>query len=129
MGTKEDKGKLKGKVSPPKKPSPTKEKRRHNVIDSSESEADNVDNDDSKDYNPNDSDIENGKSAKASNPTIKGLKRNTSKEEDSTDVDDLLGGDTTSEDERHNKPKKDKNAVSEAALKKKRDEREKEKEK
>jgi len=127
--TKEDKGKLKGKVSPPKKPSPTKEKRRHNVIDSSESEADNVDNDDSKDYNPNDSDIENGKSAKASNPTIKGLKRNTSKEEDSTDVDDLLGGDTTSEDERHNKPKKDKNAISEAALKKKRDEREKEKEK
>ena len=98
------------------------------MIDSSESEADNGDNDDSKDYNPNDSDIENGKSAKAFNPTIKSLKRDTSKE-DSTDVDDLLGGDTTSEEERHNKPKKDKNAISEASLKKKRDEREKEKEK
>merc|ERR1712129_496848 len=58
------------KVSPPKKPSPTKEKKRHNVIDSSDSE-DNFDNDDSKDYNPSESDMENGK---ASNPAVKKLK-------------------------------------------------------
>jgi len=124
----------------PKKPSPSKEKKiRSNVIvDTSESE-DNVDNDDSKDYNPNDeSDIEgvqNDKSSKVFNPIIKTLKRDTSKD-DSTDVDDLLGGDTTSEDERpgkisvkeEKKSKKDSETTSEAALRKKKEERERERE-
>jgi len=119
------------KVSPPKKPSPTKEKKRHNVIDSSDSE-DNFDNDDSKDYNPSESDMENGKPFKASNPAVKKLKKDASKD-DSTDVDDLLGGDSTSEDERRHmkgKDEKSKNdVVSEASIKKKRDEKDKEREK
>jgi len=112
----------KPKPSPPKKSSPSKEKKRHNVIDSSDSE-DNHDGDDSKDYNPSGSDLENG------NPTIKKLKKDTSKD-DSTDVDDLLGGDSDSEDEKRNKVKEDKSKkdassmVSEAAIKKKKEERE-----
>jgi len=127
------------KVSP-KKATPSKEKKvRSNVIvDTSESEDNNVDNDDSKDYNPNeDSDIESVQKnnlSKAVNPIIKTLKKDTSKD-DSTDVDDLLGGDTTSEDERpkkvsvkENKPKKDSNGTSEASIKAKREAKEKERE-
>jgi len=127
------------KVSPKKATTPSKDKKvRSNVIvDTSESEE-HFDNDYSKDYNPNeDSDIESAKNdnpSKAVNQTIKTLKRDTSKD-DSTDVDDLLGGDTTSEDERpkkasvkEDKPKKDSNGDSEAALKTKKEEREREKE-
>merc|ERR1712228_681128 len=79
-----------GKKSP-------KEKKRHNVINSSESE-DNVD---------EDIDVSNVKRSHNNNDplkprvnhTVKSLKSNSSRD-DSTDVDDLLAGDTTSEDER-----------------------------
>jgi len=115
----------KQKVSPTKKQSPSK---RHNVIDSSDSEN-NFDDDDSKDYNPSGSDLENGK---AFHPAVKKLKKDTSKDDSTTDVDDLLGGDSTSEDEKRAKSKDDKSkkdsVVSESSIKKNKEDREKERE-
>merc|ERR1711915_41354 len=57
------------------------------------------------------------------NHTVKSLKTNSSRD-DSTDVDDLLAGDTTSEDER----KKEKDLDIHTVLKRKKEERAKERE-
>jgi len=108
----------KTKASPKKSP---KEKKRHNVINSSESE-DNVD---------EDIDVSNVKRSHNNNDplkprvnhTVKSLKTNSSRD-DSTDVDDLLAGDTTSEDER----KKEKDLDIHTVLKRKKEERAKERE-
>ena len=67
-------------------------------------------NDDCKDYNPSESDMGNGESFRA----VK--KRNTSKD-DSTDVDDSLSGDSTSEDERrHTKCQEEVGVIPESSV-------------
>jgi len=112
----------------PKKLSPTKEKKRHNVIESSDSED--IDNE----FSLSERHQELLSKISNKNKIVDSLSKTNTSKDDSTDVDDLLGGDTTSEDENSDRAKKvvkklDENSKTEADFKKRKEERDKDKEK